>query len=643
MREITMQQTKKPSLPLYRRLLYLIRTCFLILLLIASTGIRPALAADVVPAAPMTAQAMADFFDVTLAKQLADEHIVGATVSVVKDGELLFAKGYGYADLVQKIPVTADQTLFFPGSTGKLFTWTALMQLVEQGKLDLHTDINQYLDFTLPATFAEAITLEHLLTHTAGFEEQFAALLAADQAALLPLGEFLKTTVPARVYAPGTTFAYSNYATVLAGYIIERVSGEPYAQYITDHVLTPLAMTQSTATQPLPPALMADLSKGYHYRNGQYSSVDFEWVAGAPAAPIHTTATDMAKFMIMHLNHCQVGDAHILQEASCAVMHQRQFAYDPRVNGMGYGFMVSEQNGKSIAWHTGGSAYFNTMLALIPDENVGFFISYNTPVAELYQSLINFVDHFYPAPVTATVAPPIDSAQRIAALRGNYVSTRVAHQSPQKLVTWQSEALTVKPGANNTLQVGSRTYTEIEPGLFHQVDGPRALIYRTDPQGQVTQIFWGSFAYFKIPWYQTVSFQLLLAGSALLIMLTAALAWPVEWLVRRRRGGKRPGRWAAAARWTAVGLALLNSGLLVWFLALLLGFGDTFVFPMATIMTITRLWWINLPGIVALLIFTILAWKDHYWGTARRIHYTLVTLAAVTFLWFLLNWNLLMV
>lgn len=593
------------------------------------------------PAEAITPQTSAAYFDQTLAQQMADEHLVGATVAVVKDGELLFVQGYGDADLAQHSPVIADKTLFYPGSAGKLLTWIAVMQLVEQGKLDLHTDINQYLDFTIPATFPEPITLVHLLTHTAGFAEQLAALQVANGVAVLPLGEFAKTALPARVYAPGTTFAYSNYATSLAGYIVERVAGQPYEQYITDHILTPLEMTHSTAVQPLPPALLPDLAKGYHYRNGAYTAVDFEWIAAAPAAPLHTTATDMAKFMIAQLNHCQAGAARLLQEATCAAMQQMQFAHDPHVNGVGYGFMVSVQNGKTLVWHTGGSAHFTTMLALIPAEHVGFFLSYNTPVADIYQPLVSFVDHFYPAPPTPTATAPADSAQRIAALSGAYVSSRVAYQSVQKWPTWYAEGLTVRPGANNTLQVGARTYTEIEPGLFHQIDGPRVLTYRTDTQGQVDRLFWGQFVYFKIPWVQAAGLQLLVAVGALLVLLTAALAWLVNGLVRRWRHQARARRWTSAARWTAVGLGLYNSGLLAWFLLALLGYADTYVFPTATITLLTQLWWLNVPAVLALLLFSFLAWRQPAWSLAWRIHYTVVTVASLVFLAFLLNWHLL--
>ena len=589
----------------------------------------------------ITPQTVAAYFDGALARQMADEHIVGAIVAVVKDGELLFAKGYGEADLAAQTPVSADGTLFFPGSAGKLFTWTAVMQLVEQGKLDLGADVNQYLDFEIPATFPVPVTLEHLLTHTAGFEEQLEVLLVADQAAVEPMGVFLRRTLPARVYAPGATFAYSNYGTVLAGYIVERVSGERFEQYITDHVLTPLEMTHSAATQPLPPELLADLSKGYHYRNGQYAPVDFEWIAGAPAAPIRTTAADMAKFMIAHLNGGAYGNGRILQSATAAAMHQLQFAHDPRLNGVGYGFMVSQQNGQTIAWHTGGSAHFNTMLALIPAENIGFFLSYNTPVADLYQPLVSFVDHFYPAPPAQTVQPPAGTAQRIAALSGSYVSSRVAYDSPQKLATWLAESLTVRPGPGNTLLVGPRAYSEIEPGLFRQVDGPRLLTYRSDGQGRVTELFFGQFAYFKAPGYGAAGFQLLAAAGLLLIVLTAGLLWLVECFVRRRGGGVGPRRWAQWARWTAVGFGLFNIALLGWFVILLLDFAETFVFPAATTTLLTWLWWINIPGVLALLLFTVLAWREQAWGMPWRIHYTLVTLAAVVFVAFLVNWKLL--
>lgn len=595
---------------------------------------------EAAPGVPVTAANVEAFFDQMITEQMDEFHIVGATVSVVKGDELLFAKGYGYADRENQIRVDAEKTLFYPGSTGKLLTWTALMQLVEQGKVDLYADVNDYLDFQIPARFPEPITIENLLTHTTGFEEQLAALLVAHEDDVLPLGEFLRRNLPARVYPPGTTWAYSNYATGLAGYVIERVSGQPYADYVAEHILTALGMTRSSVAQPLPPALMADYAKGYHYRNGEYTAVDFEWVSNIPTGPLRTTAIDMAKFMLAHLNGGQFEAGQILSKATCATMQQKQFAHDAHVNGMGYGFMWSTQNGKEILWHTGGSAYFNTMLALIPSEQVGFFVSYNTPIGDLYQPLVSFVDHFYPATPAAVVAPPAATVQQIAALQGNYVSSRVAHTSDQKLVTWQAEALRIQPGANNTLQVGTRTYWPTEPAIFQQVDGPRTLTYRTNDQGDVTEIFWGQFAYSKVPWYETAAVQALTAGGALVLMLTGVFVWPVSWFIRRRQG-EPVIRWIRWAQVVAMGAALFNLLLFGWLVRALLGFAESFVYPSATVELLTWLWWINIPLLLALMFFTGVALRRHARRPVWRVHYAVVTLANLLFVLFLLNWHLL--
>src|SRR5216684_3471521 len=178
--------------------------------------------------------------------QLEREDIAGAVVLVVKDGKVLLAKGYGYKDVAKKIPVTPDSTLFRPGSISKLFTWTAVMQLVEQGKLDLDRDVNTYLDFSIPEAYGKPITLRNIMTHTPGFEETIKGLFAHDRR---PLAVVMKTWVPERIFPPGEVSAYSNYGASLAGYIVQRVSGEPFEQYVARHILQPLGMTHSTFEQ----------------------------------------------------------------------------------------------------------------------------------------------------------------------------------------------------------------------------------------------------------------------------------------------------------------------------------------------------------------------------------------------------------
>ena len=258
----------------------------------------------------MTANDVETFLDGIVPLQLAVSDIAGATVSVVKDGKLLFAKGYGYADVQKKQPVSAQDTLFRPGSISKLFTWTAVMQLFEQGKLNLDQDVNAYLDFKIPDAFGTPITLKNILTHTPGFEEQIKDLFS--HTPVTPnLGEYLKTHVPARIYPPGTVPAYSNYATTLAGYIVERVSGKPFDDYVEENILKPLNMTRSTFRQPLPSGLAASMSNGYRLASDEPGQ--FEVINAFPAGSLSSSATDMAQFMIAHLQDGKLGDAQILK------------------------------------------------------------------------------------------------------------------------------------------------------------------------------------------------------------------------------------------------------------------------------------------------------------------------------------------
>ena len=225
------------------------------------------------PPHALTAEDVHAFLDGFVPMQLEREDIAGAVVLVVKDGTILFAKGYGYSDVEKKTPVTVDATLFRPGSVSKLFTWTAVMQLVEQGKLDLDRDINEYLDFKIPAKFGKPITLRNIMTHTPGFEEQIKDLITEDAAPAATLKQHLVTHIPERIFPPGTTPAYSNYGASLAGYIVERVSGRPFNDYVTENIFKPLGMSHSTFAQPLPAELKPLMSNGYRLGSGKVQTV----------------------------------------------------------------------------------------------------------------------------------------------------------------------------------------------------------------------------------------------------------------------------------------------------------------------------------------------------------------------------------
>ena len=389
----------------------------------ASASATPAPAAHA-----MTAADIATFFDGMLPYMLARGDIAGGAIVVVKDGDVLFAHGYGYADLKTRTPVSPETTLFRIGSVSKLFTWTAVMQLVEQHKLDLDRDINGYLDFKIPPRFGKPVTLRDLMTHTAGFEDTTRDLLPATPEGV-NLGRYLKQHIPARIFPPGKVVAYSNYGAGLAGYIVQRVSGEPLGEYIQRHILAPLDMRHSTFTQPLPANLAPLLAKGY-VSASDGKPKPFELVNPAPAGAMAASALDMANFMIAQLQSGRFGDAHILQPQTAALMHSQQYVAAPGLNGMDLGFYEENRNGQRIIGHGGDTIVFHSDLHLLLDANVGIFMAFNSAgkagaVNDVRNEIFRaFLDRYFPWQPPS--APTLDTAKADAVRVGHEVQQRLA-------------------------------------------------------------------------------------------------------------------------------------------------------------------------------------------------------------------------
>ncbi len=335
------------------------------------------------------------------------DDIAGAEVAVVKDGHILTERGYGYADIAKRTRVDPDRTLFRPGSVSKLITWTAVMQLVGQHKLDLDRDVNTYLDFTIPPFNGQPITLRQILTHTAGFAERAKDISFYDQSNLQPLGTFLKAWTPERIFAPGTTPAYSNWATTLAGYIVQRVSGMPFDDYVEQRVFAPLGMHDSTFRQPVPARLAPQMATGY--RQASKPPIAFEFIGPFPAGSLSTTASDMARFMIAHLQDGELDGKQVLDPATARMMHDSPLAHVdpmsliPPLNRMELGFFETNVNGHEVIGHLGDIEAFHTILHLFTKDGVGLYASFNSPgkdaaVQALRASLFqDFTDRYFPA------------------------------------------------------------------------------------------------------------------------------------------------------------------------------------------------------------------------------------------------------
>ncbi len=240
-------------------------------------------------------------------------------------------------------------------SVAKLFTWMAVMQLVEQGRLDLDADVNDYLtSFQIPDTFGEPVRVWHLLSHTAGFEDKPQVGAYSRRSEGLPdLEAALIDFMPERVWEPGLYTSYSNFSTALAGHLVAEVSGIGWDEYIDDNIFRPLAMTRSSAAQPIPQALAGDVTKVYVAGEVGLVEAMFEYSLLAPAGGIVTTGVDMGRFMLAHVPGGQSGDSRLLEEATLDQMHSRLFTHDPRLPGNAHGFWESNENGHRVLSHPG--------------------------------------------------------------------------------------------------------------------------------------------------------------------------------------------------------------------------------------------------------------------------------------------------
>ena len=411
--------------------------------------------------------------------------VAGAVVVVVKDGEVLLQKGYGYSDVEKRTRVDAGRTLFRPGSVSKLFTWTAVMQLVEQGKLDLDRDVNAYLDFRIVPRGEGPITLRNLLTHTPGLEEFGKGLFSSDPPAE-SLGTALKRWTPERIFPPGGTPAYSNYGNALAGHIVERASGKSFDDYIEQHILWPLGMRHSTFRQPLPKHLEADMSKGYDVASEP--DQPFENVGLPPAGSLSATGADMGRFMIAHLQQGRLGDAQILKPETARVMHGTALTIVPPVNRMLLGFYEHDINGHRVITHAGDTFYFHTELNLFIDDGVGIYMSVNSlgkdaAAAPIRSALFEqFADRYFPGATARGTVDAATAAEHARMMAGLYDNSRRFESSFLAVLKLLGQTKVIATG-DGTITVPSmqgwngapKKWQEIAPFVWAEVGGKERL------------------------------------------------------------------------------------------------------------------------------------------------------------------------
>jgi CubicO group peptidase (beta-lactamase class C family) len=540
-------------------------------------------------AAPLTADDVNAWLDGYMPYALKTGDIAGAAVVIVKDGKILVERGYGYSDVAGRKPVDPALTMFRPGSVSKLVTWTAVMQQVEKGKIDLDADVNRYLDFKIPPRDGKPVTMRNLMTHTGGFEDRAKYILSGDSAMIPSFDVILKKSVPNRIFAPGTTPAYSNYGASLAGYIVQRVSGEPFNDYIDHHILEPLDMKHSSFRQPLPPALVPLMSKGYKVASGKPTR--FEFVGPAPAGSLSSTGEDMGHFMIAHLQDGEYQGRRILEPATAQMMHNSPLTILPPLNRMELGFFETNLNGREVIGHLGDTQSFHTSLHLFLKDGVGFYASFNSPgkagaAGNLRAALFeDFADRYFPGSETKGRVDAKTSAGHARAMAGRWEASRRSESSFLNIASLIGQLkISVGPDGGLLLPLPGlngqpRHWVETAPFVWRDKDGHMRLAAKV-ADGKVTRLSFDMVSPFTVyerpPWYKNAGWLVPLLLVSVAVLLFTALLWPVRAIVRRNYGASlalepRALRAYRLSRIAAIAILVALAG---WALGLITMLGD---------------------------------------------------------------------
>jgi CubicO group peptidase (beta-lactamase class C family) len=561
--------------------------------------------------------------------------IAGAVVTVVKDGQVIAARGYGYANVAKRQPVDPARTLFRPGSTSKLVTWTAVMQQVEAGKLDLDRDVNTYIDFKIPPRNGKPVTLRQIMTHTGGFEEVLKNIIFYDPKINMPLEAYLKTWTPTRIFDAGTTPDYSNWATALAAYIVQRVSGMPFDDYVERRIFAPLNMRNSSFRQPLPSQLRGDSAKGYE--RASLPAKGFEFVGPGPAGGLSSSGLDMARFMIAHLDNGR----GILKPETAAMMHDspldrvNPMSLIPPLNRMELGFFETNINGRKVIAHLGDTNEFHTSLHLFMNEKVGFYVSFNSAGREGAAHVVrgqlfqDFADRYFPSTVRDGRVDAKTAAEHARLMVGHWEVSRrsvtnfinILNLVGQVQISVDRKGNLVVPslrGANGAVQ----QWDEIAPFVWRDRYGHDRLAAKLvdgKPVRWSFDMISPFMVYDRVPASRSAGWLMPALYASLAVLLLTLLYWPASWYVRRRYRAPiaASGPALKAYRATRIMAGLVLAVLAGWAGLITVLFGDI------STMTASADLWLWLLQILGAIVFVgavgIAAWNAWLtWRDGRR-------------------------
>ena len=626
----------------------------LLSLLLATSGSLPVRGAD--PEPGMTIPSLRDslelaaFMDGLMASTMDGHRAAGAMVSIIQDGDLLFQRGYGYANIADSVKVDPGRTLFRIGSTSKLFTWIAVLQQVEAGRLDLDRDVNDYLvSFQVPDTYEEPVTLRSLLSHTPGFEDVLLKLFMRDGDDIPSLEEILTKQMPRRVRPPLEEAAYSNHGTGLAQYLVEKVSGLPFETYADRHIFEPLGMESSTFSQPLPRRLANRMATGYAFSDGAFREEGFEIVPMTGAGGASTTAADMTIFMDALLNHGRRDTIQIMDSLTFSIMKTPLLTHAKGMNPTLHGFLDTSPQHVRVIGHGGNTFLFHSQLALFPEHDTGLFVSFSGSDAALAydQVMKHFIQRFFPDQEEAPPAIELDK-EYLEGFAGTYLSNRRPHSDILKVIGLTNR-VEVKVEGNKLLYTdffgNSHLMPAIDSTTFRIPEKNTLVGFARAPGEKAQQLYMSDYpimAAERPGRLYNAGLHIFILVVTLTCILYILIVWPWLYFARRLYDKKPRTRKPLPVFSRTVAWVTSLFLLLFYLLVFMAAGGEEIIFGIPPGIRIGLFFPLAaIPFILLMLASNVYIWKQPQTKNLSRLFYSLTTLVFILAFWQLYFFNML--
>ena len=600
--------------------------------------------------------------DSAIVAAMTEHAVPGAALAIVRDGRVDRLVGYGCANRARDTRVDPRRSVFHIASVSKPFVALAAVQLAVDGRLDFHTDVNRYLrTMQVPTAWNRGVTLHDLLTHSAGFEESVVGYAARTSADIRPLGEFLAAKLPERGWPPGEVTAYSNYGYALAGYVVESVAGQSFADYVRSNILAPLGMRRSSFQQPMPPELERDAALSYRCAEGDCTPVTPDYRSAYPPGGLVTTADDMSRFMLAQLR-VPLDGRQVLSDSVLSLMHTRQFTLDPALPGSTYGFSEDALAGERALTHAGSASGYTSFVVLVPSKQFGAFLVANGGSSRFGADAraaiaAQFLPVPAPAPSPALAPATVDPV-------GSYRLTRYAHRGVENLPALFNGQLHVRRSGDTLVVDGlgdaNGPYVAVAANRWQRV-GTHDLIAARAVDGRVTHLF-GSLSFFgtrtpatyeRLAWFDDPYIVNEALSFVVAVPIIALLAWPIVagivWLVRRRtryvaKLRAKPSRMRGYAAALAVVFAAVAVAFVFGFIAktnqAAQRGGGEIVYGLPTTMRLLAYAPVAIASLtLALLVATVVGWRRRWWSIPGLVLFTAITLNAVLLVALVVRWG----